>query len=127
MEAYEFIDVESALVQYIKSVVRVPASTMVPQNKPPEHVLVARVGGTSDEVSDSPMVTFIVSAPGWVAAYDLVKLVRRRVMSVMRLGELPVYRHIEIGGPSRAPDPDTGDPRYQFTVQFKLRGSTAPD
>lgn len=127
MEAYEFIDVEAALVQHIKAVVRVPASTVVPREKPAEHVLVARVGGTADAVSDSPMVTFVVSAPGWAAAYELVKLVRRRVMSVTRLGELPVYRHIDVGGPSRSPDPETGDPRYQFTVQFKLRGSTAPD
>ena len=129
MEAYEFLDVEAALVSHIKSVCRVAASTMVPNPKPVEHVQVIRVGGTADMISDRPMVTFFVSAGSWPNASSLAGLVRRRVMSMDRIGtpEVPVYRVIEIGGPARAPDPVTGDPRYQFTVEFKLRGSKASD
>ena len=127
MEAYEFLDVEAALVSHIKSVCRVAASTMVPNPKPVEHVQVTRVGGTSDMVSDRPMVTFFVSAGSWPNASSLAGLVRRRVMSLTSMDDMPVYRITEIGGPSRAPDPVTGDARYQFTVEFKLRGSKASE
>src|SRR5690606_37291312 len=123
---YEFLDVEAALVALIKAQIRVAASTMVPNPKPVEHVQVARVGGTADIVADRPMVTFFVSAGSWPAAASLTSLTRRRLTSITRLDELPVYRTTEIGGPSRAPDPVTGDPRYQFTLEFKLRGSIAP-
>ena len=127
MEAYEFIDVETALVGVVKTQVRVPASTMVPNPKPVEHVQVTRVGGTADRVADRPMVTFIVSAATWPAASALASLARRRLMSVSRLDGLPVYRVVEVGGPSRSPDPETGSARYQFTLEFKLRGVNASD
>lgn len=119
MEAYEFIDAEAALIQYLRPW---KASTQVPSTKPAEHILVARVGGTADRFMDRPMVTFIVSALSWPAAADLARRVRQKLMSASELGGLPVYRWVEIGGPARSPDPDTGDPRYQFTLEFRVRG-----
>lgn len=127
MEAYEFLDVEAELVSLIRARVRVPASTQVPKEKPAEHVLVNRVGGVADQLTDRPMVTFIASAETWPAASALGKVLRQRLMSITRFGEHPVYRVREVGGLSRSPDPDTGDPRYQVTVEFKLRGSMPPD
>ena len=122
MDAYEFIDVEAALVQDLKGR-GFTASTMVPNPAPVEHVLVDRVGGVADVVTDNATVTFIVSAGSWPAAFALTKRVRQRVLSVPVLGGMPVYRRREVGGPSRAPDPDTGGARYQFTVEVKVRGS----
>ena len=127
MEAYEFLDVEAELVSLIRARVRVAASTQMPKEKPNEHVLVIRVGGTADQLTDRPMVTFIASAPSWPEAAALGKLLRQRLMSITRFGDIPVYRVREVGGLSRSPDPDTADPRYQLTVEFKLRGSMPPE
>ena len=126
MEAYEFLDVEAELVALIRAQVRVKAFTQVPTVRDPEDVLVARVGGTADRVTDSPVVTFFAASTGWSAAFALVKLLRQRLMSVQRLGGLPVYRVVEVGGPTKAPDPATGQARYQLTIQFFLRGSMPP-
>lgn len=126
MEAYEFLNVERALIGVIRSVVRVDAGVDVPSPRPAEYVQVARVGGTSGMVTDSPMVTFFVWGPSWSAAHDLGALVRRRVHSLYSLEDVPVYRVGEVGGLARAPDPVDGSPRYQFTVEIRLRGSTAP-
>ena len=124
---YEFLDVEAALVAVVKSLVRVSASTQVPNPVPAEHVQVTRVGGTADGFTDEPMVQFVVRAAGWPAAASLAALTRRRVTSVSRFGDVPVYRCREIAGLSRSPDPVSGDPRYLFTVAYKLRGQEASD
>lgn len=112
MEAYEFLNVEAALIGVVTQQVRVPASVVVDSERPPEFVQVTRVGGTAGMLTDRPMVTFYCWAPSWTAAHDLGKLVRRRVHSLSRLGDAPVYRVLEVGGLSRAPDPVNGDPRY---------------
>lgn len=125
MEPYEFPNVEAELRAVIVSQVRVPASVQVPNPRPTEFVQVTRVGGVADKTTDHPMVTFFVWAASWASAAELASLVRRRVTGVTRMGALPVYRVREIGGPSRAPDPTDGSPRYQFTIEYKIRGSQA--
>lgn len=125
MEPYEFPNVEAELRAVIVSQVRVPASVQVPNPRPTEFVQVTRVGGVADKTTDHPMVTFFVWAASWEAAAELASLVRRRVTGITRMGALPVYRVREIGGPSRAPDPTDGSPRYQFTIEYKIRGSQA--
>lgn len=126
MEAYEFINVEAALIGVIKAQVRVPASVDVPNPRPSEFVQVVRVGGTSGPVADRPMVTFFVWGPSWRSAHDLAALVRRRVHSLRMLDDAPVYRVGEVGGLAKAPDPVDGSPRYQFTIDLSLRGRSAP-
>ena len=126
MEAYEFLNVEEALISVVMAQCRVPASVTVDNPRPPEFVQVTRVGGTAGPVTDRPMVTFLVWGKSWAAAEKLARLVRRRVHSLTRLADLPVYRVREVGGLSRAPDPPDGSPRYQFTVELRLRGSYAP-
>ena len=127
---YLFPDVEAAYVQLVRAMVRVDASTVVPDPRPAEFVRVARVGGESDLVTDNPRVTFFVWGSSWAAAHDLAQLVRQRVLATDRLGPandpLIVYRVVELGGPSRAPDLPDGAPCYQFTIQLKIRGIEAP-
>lgn len=126
MKAYDFVNVEKALISVVSSQVRVDAGVDIPNPRPAEYVQVTRVGGPSDMITDRPMVTFYVWSSGWSAAHDLAALARQRLLSVTALGGMPVYRVNEIGGLARAPDPADGSPRYQFTVEYKLRGSTAP-
>ena len=126
MEAYEFLNVEAALIDVIRSRCRVDAGVEIPHSRPAEFVQVTRVGGPAGNIVDRPMVTFYIWGPSWDDAHDLGALVRRRIHSLTRLDDLPVYRVREIGGLSRAPDPVDGSPRYQFTVELRLRGFTAP-
>lgn len=125
MEAYEFINVEHELIAVVKAQARVAASVKVDRPHPAEFVQVTRVGGTAGMVTDRPMVTFYAWGPTDRKAHDLAALVRRRVHSLSRLGEVPVYRVIEVGGLARAPDPVDGSPRYQFTIELRLRGMQA--
>lgn len=125
MEAYEFLNVEKALIAVVMQQCRVPASVDTPNPRPSEFVQVNRVGGTAGQVTDRPMVTFFVWGKSWTAAHDLAALVRRRVHSLTRLDDVPVYRVGEVGGLARAPDPVDGSSRYQFTVELRLRGSYA--
>ena len=125
MEAYEFPNVEAALIAVVRSQCRVAASVTIDNPRPPEFVQVNRVGGTAGQVTDRPMVTFFVWGATDPAAHDLAALVRRRVHSLTRLADVPVYRVGEVGGLARAPDPVDGSSRYQFTVELRLRGSYA--
>lgn len=126
MEAYEFLNVEAALIQVVRSQIRVGASVEVDVPRPTEFVQVARVGGTAGMIADRPMVTFYVWGPSWRTAHDLAALTKRRIHSLTALEGHPVYRVREIGGLSRAPDPPDGSPRYQFTIELRLRGKQAP-
>jgi hypothetical protein len=123
LDAYAFSDVEAGLLAVIYDQVRVECSTLIPLPRPAEFVQVVRVGGDDSVVSEDASVTVYAWADGWAAAYSLAALVRQRLQSVRRLGDLPVYRVTTIAAPSRAPDPLTGDARYQFTLAFKVRGS----
>lgn len=126
MEPYEFVNVELGLIDVVKSQVRVKAGVDIPNPRPDEYVQVSRVGGTSGTVADRPMVQVIVWGPSWTAAHDLAALVKRRMHAVRSLFDVPVYRVGEVGGLSRSPDPVSGSPRYQFTVELNLRGHNAP-
>lgn len=126
MEAYEFLNVEAALIGVIRSRLRVAASVTIDNPRPTEFVQVSRVGGTSGMIADRPMVTFYVWGESWSAAHDLAALAKRRIHSLTAIDGLPVYRVREIGGLSRAPDPVDGSARYQFTIELRLRGKQAP-
>ena len=126
MEPYEFLNIERALIGVVRTRCRVDSAVDIPKPRPPEFVQVSRVGGTAGEIADRPMVTFFCWAESWGAAHDLAALTKRRMHSLTRLEELPVYRVREVGGLSRAPDPVDGSPRYQFTLELRLRGKQAP-
>lgn len=126
-EAYFFPDIEAALVDVMKTKVRVRAGTTIPEQKKEGFVQVVRVGGQSDILTDNPRVTFYIWSASWIKAFDLGQVVRQRILSVNKLAkDTYVYQVREVGGLSKVPDPVDGAPCYQFTVQMKLRGKRTP-
>lgn len=128
MQRTEFIDVEAALVTFVRERCRVQAGTLVPSKLPEEFVQVQRVGGGEySPVTERPMVLVHVWGLKWPQVSKLAALVRSRLMGCTVLADMPVYRVVEVGGLARSPDPDTGGPRFQFTLEFHMRGATRTD
>ncbi|GAA1323145.1 hypothetical protein ACFSWE_08620 [Leucobacter albus] len=126
MEAYEFPNAEAALLEVVRDVLAVEASVEVLKPRPELFVQLSRVGGVARMITDRPMVVCCAWGPSWEEAFTLASGLRRLVHSLTSLDGLPVYRVREVGGLARSPDPVAGSPRYQFTAELSLRGSTAP-
>lgn len=99
--------------------------TQIPTERPDAFVRLTRVGGPRrDLITDQPMVVVEVWGPSTGAAGDLAREVQARVFALAQtahaLGWIRAVR--EIGGLQSFPDPVSGSPRYQFTVQLDTRG-----
>lgn len=123
-----FPDVEAALVAHLGGLLAVPVSTKVPNPRPSEFVRLRRVGGTRrDLVTESALVVFECWADDTVAASDLGRLTLAHVheMPDVEVAGAVIRRVVEVGGLQEYPDPETGSPRYQFTVQIDTKGVAA--
>lgn len=123
-----FPDIEAVLVTHLEPLVGVPVSTRVPNPRPDEFVRLHRVGGVRrDLVTESPMVLVEAYAATSTRARDLGALALRHVHVMPDTDvEGAVIRRIrEVGGLQSFPDPETDDPRYQFTVQIDTKGVAA--
>lgn len=124
-EAIAFPDAEALAITHLKPLLGVTVSTRVPSPRPETFVRVVRVGGTRrDLISDRPMLVFECWAASSTAASDLARRARAYVGALpgQSVNGVWVYRVDEIAGPQSFPDPVSGSPRYQFTVQVALRG-----
>jgi hypothetical protein len=105
----------------------VAISTRVPKERPSApFVRLTRVGGPRrDRVTDQPMVVVEVWGPDEVSVGELAERVRAHVFALEQTqtahGWVRTVR--EVGGLQSFPDPVTGSPRYQFTVQLDTRGA----
>jgi hypothetical protein len=126
-EVIGFPDAEATAIAFLKAQLTargkaVPTGTKVPNPRPPLFVRISRTGGTSrDIVTDSPTLLFECCGDDDVAVSDLATLCRAIVLAGARLSNT-ITRVVDGGGVAFLPDPDTGNPRYQFVAQLDLRG-----
>lgn len=125
-EVIKFPDGEAFLVGLLKTrVAPVKVATRVPKGHTSSDKLVrvSRTGGPSvDIVTDGGTYLVETFAATDGDAYDLCAIVRAVALAAARLSDR-VRRARDGGGPSYLPDPDSGQPKYQFLVQLDMRGT----
>ncbi len=102
-------------------------SDRVPRDRPGRFVQVQRVGGPRlNLVADDALLAVECWAPRPQDAHDLAQWCRALILAMAgtAVDGQAVYRVAEAGGPQDFPDPLSDQPRYTFTVQVALRGST---
>lgn len=125
-EAILFPDIEAALVTFLGDTLGETVTTRVPRNRPDRFLRVMRVGGVRKNlIADSAMIV--------VEAWDTDEVEAGLLAARARafIGALPgsyvagawIYRVGEIAGPQAYPDPQSGQPRYVFTVTIDTRGT----
>ena len=116
-EIVEFPDAVENQLDYLAPLLTVDVKAIVPNPRPPQFVVVERVGGGALSVAhDSPLITYKCIAPTVGEAGALISRVRALVRAQ------PGFVN-DLGGPVFMPDPDDGLPRYQYTAQLLLRGT----
>lgn len=120
-------DVEAAAVSFLRDGLGVLASqvsTRVPATMPDTMVRVSLTGGTRrDQVTDTAQLTVEV----WSVDSPTASYVARRSHALMLsaagsvAGGVWVRKVETVGGVQFFPDPDTNNPRYQFTVRWHVR------
>lgn len=127
-EIIKFPDGESFLVGLLKPrVTPVKVATRVPKGHTinDKLVRVSRTGGPSvDIITDGG--TYLVEAFAATDgdAFDLCADARAVALAAARLSDR-VRRVSDGGGPAYLPDPDSGQPKYQFMVQLNMRGTVS--
>ncbi|MEU2106494.1 hypothetical protein [Nocardia sp. NPDC019255] len=117
--------VEVALADYLGASMAVPVFNNVPHVRPPEYVLVVRVGGSlSNRITDRPRIVAECCAEVGTAAADLASVVRARIGAVAPgyVGDIWVDKVIDMGV-AYSPDPGTNLPRYLVTAELHVRGA----
>lgn len=129
MEVLVSGDVEAAAIGYLRAELTARGysphvSTEVPSTMPAQMVRVSLTGGTRrDMVTDRPQLTVEVWAASSVTASSMVRLAHGLMHAVVQTEQAGVWvRAVEdVGGVQFFPDPDTNNPRYQFTVRWHTR------
>lgn len=118
-----FPDVDSMVRSFLLSRVTVPVHVSVPRNRPASFVVARRNGGgASNRVVDSPTVTVDCWASSSVEAAELAEDCRSAFHD--SYAAMPLVRGVdEITGPYSTPDPDSGSPRYRFSVRLSVRAA----
>lgn len=131
-EVMVFDDVEAMLVDWLTtrltgySAGPVVVATKVPNPRPDRFVKVTRTGGHQrDLITDLVQVTVECWAATDPDAADLARLVRAYVWMLAGTEAAGTWVRIvtEVGGPVAFPDPETNNPRYQFTAELNIRGT----
>lgn len=119
-------DTEAIVGEFLRSVVTVPVSGLVPNPRPGRFVRVWRTGGPAmSRVVDQPQLT----VQAWdesssAAAWELMSACREALLGAARLDAMPLVRRVYmVGGPYYDPDPESGAHRYSMTVAFRIRAT----
>lgn len=120
---YYFDPAEVTVRRFLKAAQDTPIHVGAPTNMRGSFATVQKVGGLSDNFADRPMITIVCWAEDdREEAALLAERLRQILKGCEELGGVPVYQVREISGPTYREDPDTRRPRYQFTLEFKVRG-----
>jgi hypothetical protein len=128
-ETIVFPDAVGIIIGYLDALLDVPVVNSIPNPRPStaSFVTIRRGGGAlSSLVVDAATILVEVWGPeGGDPPYPLAQLVRGRLHAMWGTVQsgVPIYRVDELGGPAELPDPDSAQPRVQFTVSVLMRGS----
>jgi len=114
-------DVEGAFITVLRAATGVHVSTRVPSTRPDRHIKVTRAGGTRwNLITERPLLIVECWAPDSVAAFNLAS----QAWAALNAADGSVVNGIalalddnSLSAPINQPDPDTTNPRYQFTAQ----------
>lgn len=116
-----FPDVEKLLVAYLKPLLSVSVSTVVPNPRPSSFVRLYRTGGAANSrVVERAQVTFESWGSTRGEASDLSRNLRHLLLGSSK--DIPLVRSVgEISGVYYDPDTDTNIDRFTFTLVFTIR------
>ena len=123
-------DAEVAAVSWLRAglgVLAAKVATAVPATMPVTMVRVSLTGGSRlDVASDTAQLTVECWAPDGPTASNLARQAQALMFAAAADEAAGVFvRKVEsVGGVQNFPDPDTNNPRYQFTVRWHLRPAT---
>lgn len=122
MSDYIYPPAELAMQNYLRAVQSERVAITRPESIPDRMVQIQDVGGVGDRFIDKPMITFGCFGKSREDAMRFAEEIRYLARNCEELDGLPVYEIRQVSRPSHRPDPDTGRQRYQFTLEFKVRG-----
>lgn len=121
MPDVELQDIETMLIPFVAQHSGVPAHTLVPKNRPDEFVRVWRTGGTAvNQALEEAQVTVECWGKTTIRAAQIAQKARGGFLRDLKSLKL-VRGSQEVTGPYYDPDPDTGIPRYSFTIRLSVR------
>lgn len=100
----------------------------VPTLEAPPVVTIVRIGGVTRQYvfEDAD-----VSIDCWHDTHELAHDLCQQACAALRAARgtvvdgVPIYRVTDVAGPTNAPDPDSGVPRYTATLTLTVRGASA--
>lgn len=116
-----FVSVEELVIGFLNPLVTARVTTQVPNPRPDSFVQVRRTGGAAlNRVVERAQITVTAWAKDESAAESLALTCRSALL--FDHVDMPLVRGVtESGGLYYNPDPDTGLPRYTFTVSLTVR------
>jgi hypothetical protein len=98
----------------------------VPAERPATMIVVTRTGGVIGAGVDRAQLTFEAWAPTKEAAHDLAQAAVAIIggMRARVVGGITITKIVPMSGLAENPDPLTGTPRFEFSIQVSGRGKT---
>ena len=112
-------DVEAVVLNYLRPLLGVPASTNIPNPRPePAFLRVFVVPSTG--LVDHALYEALVEVEAWHTSRPAASLLARRAAAYLNVA--PTF-YARSGGIGWLPDPDVGTPRYVFTAPVTIGGT----
>lgn len=113
-------NVEAVVLDYLRPLLGVPASSNVPSPRP-EPAFVRVVVVPSEGFTGVKLYQALVEVEAWHTNKVAASLLARKAAAYLNVASTFYAR---AGGPGWLPDPDSGTPRYILTATVSITGST---